>query len=128
MRNQIGFGKILDPEFFAPPFQNLGGSAMIKTAVDLAAAAYAAAFDIGNFVTTEGNGLAAVAVFLQHFVNGKGPARFLGIKWTFFDQQDIASGFGEQARGQGPAGARTNYDNFATQVALCRSGGIFARA
>ena len=68
---------------------------MIKTAVDLAAPPNAPAFHVGNFVAAEGDSLATVPVFLQHFIEGKGAAGFARIKRAFFDQQDVAARFSQ---------------------------------
>ena len=85
---------------------------MIQSAVDFTAAAHAAAFDVGDLVGAHRDGLAAVAVFLHHFVLRKRDAGIEREVIAFLDEQHIASRFGEQAGGDGAAGAGTDDHDF----------------
>ena len=76
MRQKFGLAEGVHMEFGPPLVEDLGRRAVVEPAVDLAAAAHAAAFDIGHLGVAHGHGHAAVAVLLHHFLAGEGQARF----------------------------------------------------
>ncbi len=88
---------------------------MIQAAVDLAAAADAAPFDVLNLDRSEGRGESAVAILEGELFLRERQAAVDAEMRPFFDQQDVAPGFGEQAGRDRTAGAGADDRDIAAQ-------------
>ena len=103
-------GERLDLESCAPRFQNIRRRAMVKSTVDFTAAPHTAAFNVGDFVLAQGDNLAAITIFVNHFFEGKRRAAFKGKERPFFDKQQkstytvVLDRYGENITVTPPAG------------------------
>jgi len=112
MRPQFLGGAGLHQIFLSPNLQDFRRRAMVKSAVDFAASANAAAFHIGDFVSAKRNGLAAISVLLQHLSGRKGLAGLEAIIWTFLQQQNVSARFGQEAGGYRAARPGADHRDF----------------
>ena len=120
MGPQVDLGKLLDAKPLSPLRQNIGRRTVVKTAVDLAAAADAPPLDVMHLGPTECHRQAAVTVFRHHLLARERLDSVRGNVGTFLDQQNIATRFRQQTGGRCPP---PGPDPRTTISALKRSGG-----
>lgn len=120
---QFRLGQPVDLKVAPPVFQDVRRRPVIKSAVDLAAAADDPALDVGNLGRTERHGESAISIFLLHFAERERGRGLQRRRFTLLDQDHITPRFGEQAGRDRAAGTRTHHGNFAAKIARRDRGG-----
>ena len=111
VRHEFGQAQSVDPVVAPPAIENRLGSAVIKAAVDLASAADAASFDIGDFRRAEADIHPGIPVLLQYLLAGEMWGGFQRQILALLEHQDEFPCFGTHRCGHSSArtGADHNY-------------------